>query len=102
MNGDLKFAIGRRTTLVWFLLVAATGFSWAMGGGSASDPEAAGLLASALVAIALVKVRLVIRYFMEVREAALGLRLLTDLWCLAVGAAILVLYWGVFRPPLSG
>lgn len=97
MNEDFKFAFRQRTTWVWLFLVAATCFSWVMGSrASTIDSENAGILMTVLIVVALVKVRFVIRYFMEVREAALGLRVLTDLWCVVVGLAILVLSWGLF------
>lgn len=100
MNDDLKFAFSQRATWVWLLLVAATCFSWLMGSrASRIDSENTGILLTVLIVIALVKVRLVIRYFMEVREAALVLRVLTDLWCVVVGSTILALSWGAFGNP---
>lgn len=96
MNDDLKFAFRQRTTWVWLFLVAATCFSWVMGSrASAIDAENASILMIVLIVVALVKVRFVIRYFMEVRDATLVLRALTDLWCVVVGSAILALSWGV-------
>ena len=97
MNDDLKSLVTQPMTLVWLLLIGATGFSWWVGTGNAApEAEKALLVTTSLLVVAFVKVRLVIRYFMEVREAALVLRLLTDLWCLLVCAAILALYAGVF------
>ena len=97
MNGGIRFALSQRTTYVWALLVAATCLSWWIGSG-ASSPTAKNtqLLSTVLIVIAFIKVRFVIRYFMEVREALFALRLLTDLWCLIAGFAILALYWNVF------
>ncbi len=99
MNELLRYAVRQPATLVWGALIVATSVSWALGTGTRLEDGAdTGLVAAVLVGIALVKVRLVIRYFMEVREAPLALRLVTDLWCVAVGVAILGLGWGVFGP----
>ena len=46
-----------------------------------------------LFVVALLKVRFVIRHFMEVRHAGRILRLLTDVWIVLVLCAILGLYW---------
>jgi hypothetical protein len=46
----------------------------------------------AIMLIAAVKVRLVIRYFMEVRRAPLALRVVCDGWLLAVTALIMTVY----------
>jgi hypothetical protein len=97
MNGDIQFALSQRTTYVWVLLVAATCLSWWLGGRASSPTgENTQLLSTVLIVIAFIKVRFVIRYFMEVREALFALRLLTDLWCLIAGFAILALYWDIF------
>lgn len=92
MSGDFRFALHQRATWVWFVLVAATACSWVLGTGGAAA-ESTRLVTALLVGIALFKARLVIRYFMEVRQAALSLRILTDLWCAIVGVAIIALYW---------
>jgi hypothetical protein len=79
-------------TTVWLLLVAATGLSWWLGGGS-REAEGYAVVSTALVVVAFVKVRFVIRYFMEVRGAGLPLRLACDSWVVGVCAAVLILYW---------
>ena len=43
--------------------------------------------------IALVKVRVIIREFMEVRHAPMLLRRLTDLWLVLAGASLLGCYF---------
>ena len=106
MSDDVKFLLRQRTTVVWFLLVAATCMSWSMGSGLwTADPANAELLSTllisvafisvAFISVAFIKVRFVIRYFMEVREAGTILRRVTDLWCVAVCLTILALYWQV-------
>ena len=96
MNDFLRFAFGQRATPVWLVLVAATAVSWGTASATAAQSGHTRLLSTLVVGIALLKARLVIRYFMEVRGAARGLQLATDCWCVGVGAAVLALYWGVF------
>ena len=79
-----------RTTLIWFLLVAATALSWEMGHGVGfSDIRHAGV---AIIVIAFVKVRFVILEFMEVRHAPVLLRVLTETWSVVVCAILVTLF----------
>ena len=101
MRDRLTKAIRDRTGWVWLFLMVATGVSWSMG--TQNPMEGAHelrLLSSLLIVIAFLKVRLVIRYFMEVRHANLTLRCLTDAWCIVVAVGILAIYLGLL-PPLS-
>ncbi len=95
MSEFLKHVLGQRVTFVWLALVAATAFSWAMGTG---EPGEGGLgrpdVTALLIGVAMLKARLVIRFFMEVREAALPLRVLLDVWCAGVGVVVIALLWG--------
>ena len=76
-------------SIVWAALMLATCAStWLLSKNSVT-PEAATV---AIMLVAAVKVRLVIRYFMEVRRAPLALRLVCDGWLLAVTALILTVY----------
>jgi heme/copper-type cytochrome/quinol oxidase subunit 4 len=76
-------------TIVWAALMLATCAStWLLSKNSVT-PEAATV---AIMLIAAVKVRLVIRYFMEVRRAPLALRFICDGWLLAVTALIMTVY----------
>ncbi len=80
------------STPIWMLLILATGLSWWLGHG----PEAADsrpYAATGLVVIAAIKIRLVVRYFMEVRDAPLALQWVMDGWLLAMCAGILGTYW---------
>lgn len=88
----MKPLILNRATFVWFGLVLATCLSWWMGTGLAASPDPR-FVASALIVVALVKVRFVVRYFMEVRVAAPVLKWMTDGWVVLVCGALLVLYW---------
>ncbi len=79
-----------RITLVWFLLVAATALSFGMGHGiGIADRRLAGV---AILIIAFVKVRFVIREFMEIRNAPLPLRLAGDGWVIAITAILIGLF----------
>ncbi len=80
----------------WLLLMLATCLSWWLGQDhdlSAPQTSDYRLISSGLILIAFIKVRIVIFYFMEVRQAPLALKLVCDTWVLLVCGAILYLYW---------
>jgi len=78
-------------TVVWLMLVAATAISWWLGTdhSGARDPSQATV---SIIVLAMMKVRLVILYFMEIRTAPLALRLLCEAWVVVVCSALLGLY----------
>jgi len=79
-----------KITPVWFLLILATGLSWEFGHGVGfSDVRHATV---AVMVISFIKVRFVALDFMEVRTAPLPLRLLFELWIVAVCSIIIFLY----------
>ena len=81
--------VRKPVSIVWAALMLATCAStWLLSKNSVT-PEAATV---AIMLIAAVKVRLVIRYFMEVRQAPLALRFICDGWLLAVTSLILTVY----------
>lgn len=80
-------------TPVWLLLVCATALSWWMGNDSAALGIELRYVSTALLVVAFIKVRFVIRFFMEVRHAPLALRLLADAWVFGVCAVLVALYW---------
>jgi len=75
--------------LVWAILVAATALIWVLGGDQASGHFAT----TALIIVAFFKIRLVILYFMQIRDAVWPLRLIMEAWVIGVCATILTLYW---------
>ncbi len=80
-------------TTVWLVLVLATAASWWLGGGGSTAPGLSARLASGvLLLVAFIKVRLIVRYFMEVRHAPFALRAGFDAWIGGVFFAVLVLY----------
>jgi hypothetical protein len=73
----------------WLVLLIATGITWWLG-----EMGAAGTGAIlAMLAIALVKGRLVILDFMELRGAPLFWRILLEGWLILVSSLILLAYW---------
>lgn len=84
---------GRATTYVWLILSAITVLSWWLGHPRAGHPFDASLpITIAVLAIGIVKSRLIIRYFMEVRSAPSWLRIGTDVWIVVLWGAVLAMY----------
>jgi hypothetical protein len=83
----------RTTSLVWALLMSLTIFSWWLGTerapGAAADARGP---AVAILVVAFLKARLVIRHFMDVRHAPRALRLATDVWAFGVCALLIGLF----------
>lgn len=79
----------RRITYVWVILCAVTVLSWWLGHGAA---VASVPITVSVIALAVIKCRLIIREFMEVRTAPAWLRIGTDAWLATLSAAVLVIY----------
>lgn len=77
-----------RVTLVWLALLAATFASSTLG---LEHHGPSRLVAATLVAIAYVKLRLVVMHFMEVRAAPQALRLALEAYLVVTGTALIVL-----------
>lgn len=75
----------------WALLVVLTLFSFESG---VQWLEMSGITAALVIAIALIKMRVVIQQFMEVRHAPWSLRAPMELWSIALGLALLVMWYG--------
>ncbi|MDV3134104.1 cytochrome C oxidase subunit IV family protein [Mycobacterium sp. 29Ha] len=89
MRGPSVFQLVRnRAGLSWLILVAATLVSWAVG----ADHGTGSMVAIVVLAIAAIKVRLVGLDFMELRHAPIPLRVLFEVYCLAVWAVLSGLY----------
>jgi hypothetical protein len=84
-----------RNTLtgVWALLAGLTTASWWTA--SRGDGNAYTLITAGVLLFALIKSRLVIRYFMEVRFAPRWLRLTCDAWLVMVFGMVFALYLGL-------
>lgn len=87
-------ATGRTTTYVWVILSVLTLASWFL----APAHEHGAVVAStpitiAVLGMALIKSRLIIQYFMEVRTAPAWLMLATDGWLVVLFGGILAIYF---------
>ena len=83
-----------RLTASWLGLSLITLVSWWIGanhGQGHFEPNAA--ITTAVLTIAAIKIRVIMREFMEVRHAPRLLRRLTDGWIAIVFVLLLVLYW---------
>jgi hypothetical protein len=86
--------IEKRLLVVWLVLSAITMAQLAVGSVDrqvAPAPNAA--ITSSAIVLALIKVRIVFRQFMEVRHAPALLGRLTDLWIVLTGAVLLGCYF---------
>jgi hypothetical protein len=84
----------KRLIVVWLALSAITIVQLAVGSVDGRDvlrPNAA--ITTSAIVIALVKVRLIFREFMEVRHAPPVLSRLTDLWVVSTGVCLLSAYF---------
>ncbi|GAB4008968.1 cytochrome C oxidase subunit IV family protein [Nocardioides ultimimeridianus] len=85
----LSRLLSDRQTAVWLVLVLATALTAALG---LEERGSAKAVAVVLIAIGVVKLRLVAMHFMEVRRAPLALRLLIELYAAAVFASLAGIY----------
>jgi len=90
----VKRSFEKRLVFVWLALSAMTLAQLALTSLGEQDslaPNAA--LTSSAIVIALIKVRVIIREFMEVRHAPVLLCRLTDLWMVLTGVSLLGSYF---------
>lgn len=80
----------KRLLVVWVALAALT-LGYLVVDHSASSASA--IVTSSVIVIALIKVRIIFREFMEVREAPALLRRLTDAWVLLIAAGLFGSYF---------
>jgi hypothetical protein len=66
-----------RTSIVWLVLVVATLASWMLG---SEDAGAARMGSCAILLIAFIKVRLIGRHFMEIKDSPRTLRIAFDIY----------------------
>ena len=91
MKLTLRDLLATRLTLIWALLVGATLASWAIGHGFGLQGRAAA--SAAVIIVAFVKARYVIREFMELRQAPRFMRIIADVWAMVVCSLLLALYF---------
>lgn len=77
----------KRLIVVWLALCAITLAQ--LGVGAVDRQAELAPIAASAIGIALIKVRIIFREFMEVRHAPVLLRRLTDLWVVLTGAILL-------------
>jgi len=83
----------RAITYVWIILSAITVVSWFLGPARVAGTVVASVpITVAVLAMAFIKARLIIRYFMEVRTAPGWLKLATDAWLVVLWGALLAIY----------
>lgn len=75
--------------VIWAFLFGATCMSWFLVGNTAGNRA---LSTIGIIIIALIKIRLVITHFMEIRYAPLLLQWMFDAWLLIVGVAMIGCY----------
>lgn len=85
-------AFARRMTITWLTLTAITIVSWQIGLDHGQPMRLNTAITAAVIGFALIKVRFIIREFMEVRTAPLIVKLITDGWLAATYAALLTAY----------
>ncbi|WP_024805986.1 cytochrome C oxidase subunit IV family protein [Nocardia sp. BMG51109] len=79
----------KRSVLVaWAMLTAMTVLAWRLTPGHAGPAVSDGLVVG-IVVLGMIKCRLIIRYFMEIRFAPRWLRIATDAWLGVVWVALL-------------
>lgn len=82
---------GRVFVRVWAVLTATTVLSWQLVPGHVTATHGDELVC-AIVVLALIKCRLIIGWFMEVRAAPRWLRWVTDTWLIVLWASLLGIY----------
>jgi hypothetical protein len=89
-------ATKKRLALVLALLISVTLLSWYLATNGGRHPMTANLAISAVVLfIALLKARVILREFMEVRLAPAWVRRSSDCWLAAMFAALFVVHFAV-------
>lgn len=87
----MKF--NKRLLVVWLILASLTlAYLW-IDHSAGVSPKSSAIVTSSVVVIALIKVRIIFREFMEVRNAPVALCRLTDAWVIVMAAALLGCYF---------
>ena len=82
-----------KETLVFVLLVMFTFGSWYVSLFSENNASTGSVGGVIVLLFAFFKVRMVVQYFMEVREAVFALKLITDIWIVAVSVILSSIYY---------
>lgn len=95
----MKVEFNKRLLVVWLILASLTlAYLW-IDHSVDGSPRPSVLITSSVIVIALVKVRIIFREFMEVRQAPVLLCRLTDAWVVLIGVSLFSCYivGSVFR-----
>jgi hypothetical protein len=88
----MMILIRQPITIVWFILIFATGLSWQFGHGFGFG-ENYHFASVAILIVTFIKIRFVFLDFMELRAAPKGLRWLFEVWAVLASAILIGLYW---------
>jgi hypothetical protein len=91
----VESVLDKRLFAVWVILVAISlGYLWIDHVATHQGvPSASTVVTVLAICLALIKVRIIMREFMEVRNAPPVLRRLTDFWVLLMAVALLGVYF---------
>lgn len=89
----MRITLQTRLFLMWLVLTAITLFAWWMGahhGKGPLKPDAA--VAFGAISVTLIKVRVILREFMDLRHAPARLKHITDAWLVIFAVAMATAY----------
>ena len=92
----MKLKFNKRLLIVWVILASFTLAYLVIdhsAEGQAGSLRSSAVITSSVIVIALIKVRIIFREFMEVRQAPVLLCRLTDAWVVLIAAALLGSYF---------
>jgi Prokaryotic Cytochrome C oxidase subunit IV len=91
----VKELINQRATYIFaaLVLLSGVGFWLTAGRGAVGLHEPQSIIWAQIIIIACIKVRWIMLDFMELRTAPMRLRLLFELWVVALGAALISINW---------
>jgi hypothetical protein len=84
----VQYLFQGRIALVWLSLTLVTLISWAISHAAGGDLRPDLAVSLAVIVIAVIKARFVLREFMEVGHASRWLRVLSDAWVVGLPLAI--------------
>jgi hypothetical protein len=88
----VKVEFNKRLLVVWLILASLTlAYLW-IDHSVDGSPRPSVVITSSVIVIALVKVRIIFREFMEVRQAPALLCRLTDAWVVLIGVSLFSCY----------
>jgi hypothetical protein len=88
----VKVEFNKRLLVVWLILASLTlAYLW-IDHSVDGSPRPSVVITSSVIVIALVKVRIIFREFMEVRQAPVLLCRLTDAWVVLIGVSLFTCY----------